>query len=102
MREATTMKATTIGIDLAKHLFQLHGVDQHGKTILKRQLKREQMLSFFSNLPPSLIGMEACGSVHYWANKLQGMGHTVNQHRKMTRDQRLKLTRVNWLISSSV
>ncbi len=71
------MKATTIGIDLAKHLFQLHGVDQHGKTILKRQLKREQMLSFFSNLPPSLIGMEACGSAHYWANKLQGMGHTV-------------------------
>lgn len=71
------MKATTIGIDLAKHLFQLHGVDQHGKTILKRQLKRDQMLSFFSNLPPSLIGMEACGSAHYWANKLQGLGHTV-------------------------
>ncbi|PMU03175.1 hypothetical protein CJI17_21465 [Aeromonas salmonicida] len=53
MREATTMKATTIGIDLAKHLFQLHGVDQHGKTVLKRQLKRDQMLSFFTNLPPS-------------------------------------------------
>ncbi|TNH96986.1 hypothetical protein CF104_18215 [Aeromonas jandaei] len=52
MREATTMKATTIGIDLAKHLFQLHGVDQHGKTVLKRQLKRDQMLSFFSYLPP--------------------------------------------------
>lgn len=68
------MKATTIGIDLAKHLFQLHGVDQHGKTVLKRQLKRDQMLSFFSNLPPSLIGMEACGSAHYWANKLQGLG----------------------------
>lgn len=46
------MKATTIGIDLAKHLFQLHGVDQHGKTVLKRQLKRDQMLSFFTNLPP--------------------------------------------------
>ncbi|MCO4174570.1 IS110 family transposase [Aeromonas veronii] len=71
------MKATTIGIDLAKHLFQLHGVDQHGKTVFKRQLKRDQMLSFFTNLPPSLIGMEACGSAHYWANKLQGMGHTV-------------------------
>lgn len=68
------MKATTIGIDLAKHLFQLHGVDQHGKTVLKRQLKRDQMLSFFTNLPPSLIGMEACGSAHYWANKLQGLG----------------------------
>ncbi|PKQ71365.1 hypothetical protein [Aeromonas sobria] len=53
MREATTKNATTIGIDLAKHLFQLHGVDQHGKAILRRQLKREQMLSFFSNLPPS-------------------------------------------------
>ena len=51
MREATTMKATTIGIDLAKHLFQLHGVDQHGKTVLKRQLKRDQMLSFFTNPP---------------------------------------------------
>ncbi len=48
------MKATTIGIDLAKHLFQLHGVDQHGKTVLKRQLKRDQMLSFFTNLPPRL------------------------------------------------
>ena len=71
------MKATTIGIDLAKHLFQLHGVDLHGKRTLKRQLKRDQMLSFFSNLPPSLIGMEACGSAHYWANKLQGLGHTV-------------------------
>ncbi|ELM3618059.1 IS110 family transposase [Aeromonas sobria] len=71
------MKATTIGIDLAKHLFQLHGVDQHGKTVLKRQLKRDQMLSFFTNLPPSLIGMEACGSAHYWANKLQGLGYTV-------------------------
>ena len=78
------MKATTIGIDLAKHLFQLHGVDQHGKTVLKRRLKREQMLSFFSNIPPNLIGMQACrhagmqacSSAHYWANKLQGLGHT--------------------------
>lgn len=71
------MKTAAIGIDLAKHLFQLHGVDQHGKTVLKRQLKREPMLSFFSNLPPCMIGMEACGSAHYGANKLQGMGHTV-------------------------
>lgn len=71
------MKTAAIGIDLAKHLFQLHGVDQHGKTVLKRQLKREQMLSFFSNLPPSLIDMEAFGRAHYWVNKLQGLGHTV-------------------------
>jgi len=71
------MKATTIGIDLAKQVFQLHGVDQHGKTVLKRQLKRDQMHTFFANQPPCLIGMEACGSAHYWANKLQGLGHTV-------------------------
>ncbi|HDO1327359.1 TPA: transposase, partial [Aeromonas veronii] len=71
------MQATTIGIDLAKHVFQLHGVDQYGKTVLTRKLKRDQMISFFANLPSCLIGMEACGSAHFWANKLQGMGHTV-------------------------
>ena len=71
------MKATTIGIDLAKHVFQLHGVDQHGKTVLTRKLKRDQMISFFANLPSCLIGMEACSSAHFWANKLQGLGHTV-------------------------
>lgn len=71
------MQATTIGIDLAKHVFQLHGVDQHGKTVLTRKLKRDQMLSFFANLPSCLIGMEACASAHFWAKKLQGLGHTV-------------------------
>jgi transposase len=71
------MKITTIGIDLAKHVFQVHGVDQHGKTVLKKQLKREQMATFFANLPPCLVGMEACGSAHHWARKLQGFGHTV-------------------------
>ncbi len=71
------MKITTIGIDLAKHVFQVHGVDQRGKTVLKKQLKREQMAAFFANLPPCLIGMEACGSAHHWARKLQGFGHTV-------------------------
>ncbi|MBC8740319.1 IS110 family transposase [Paraburkholderia sp. UCT31] len=71
------MKATTIGIDLAKNLFQIHGVDEHGKVVLKRQLRLEQMAAFFANLPPALIGMEACGSAHYWARKLQGIGHTV-------------------------
>ncbi|MBS4642271.1 IS110 family transposase, partial [Aeromonas media] len=71
------MKATTIGIDLAKNCFQIHGVNEHGKTVHKKQLKRDQMLSFFTNLPACLIGMEACGSAHFWANKLQGLGHTV-------------------------
>ena len=71
------MKITTIGIDLAKNLFQVHGVDQRGKTTLRKQLRRHQVTAFFANLPACLIGMEACGSAHYWARKLQGFGHTV-------------------------
>lgn len=75
--EATVMNITTIGIDLAKKVFQVHGVDGQGQVRLKKQLKRAQMLAFFANLPPRLIGMEACGSAHYWARKLEEMGHTV-------------------------
>jgi len=71
------MKITTIGIDLAKALFQVHGVDKHGKVGLRKQLKRKDVVSFFANLEPCLIGMEACGSAHYWARKLSEFGHTV-------------------------
>lgn len=71
------MKITTVGIDLAKNVFQVHGVDERGKAVLKKQLRRDQMATFFVNLPPCLIGMEACSSAHHWARKLQGMGHTV-------------------------
>ena len=71
------MKITTIGIDLAKNVFQVHGVDAQGKAVLKKQLKRDQMAAFFVSLPACLIGMEACGSAHHWARKLQGYGHTV-------------------------
>lgn len=71
------MKITTVGIDLAKNVFQVHGVDERGKAVLKKQLRRDQMATFFVNLPPCLIGMEACGSAHHWARKLQGMGHTA-------------------------
>lgn len=71
------MKITTIGIDLAKNVFQLHGVDERGKVVLRRQLRRDQMAEFFAKLQPCLVGMEACGSAHYWGRKLQGMGHTV-------------------------
>jgi transposase len=71
------MKITTVGIDLAKNVFQVHGIDVHGKVLLKKQLRRDQMATFFVNLPPCLIGIEACGSAHHWARKLQSMGHTV-------------------------
>lgn len=71
------MKITTVGIDLAKVVFQVHGVDGRGKAVVRKQLKRSEMSSYFANLEPCLIGMEACGSAHHWARKLQGFGHTV-------------------------
>jgi transposase len=71
------MQITTIGIDLAKSVFQVHGVDEHGKTVLRKQLRRDQVVRFMANLPPCLVGMEACGSAHYWARKLQSFGHSV-------------------------
>jgi transposase len=71
------MKLTTIGIDLAKAVFQVHGADERGRAVLKKQLKRTQVLAYFANLTPCKIGMEACGSAHYWARKLVTMGHEV-------------------------
>jgi transposase len=71
------MKITTVGIDLAKNLFQVHGVDERGKILLRKQLRRSQMAVFFANLPPCLIGMEACASAHHWGRRLQSYGHTV-------------------------
>ena len=71
------MKITTVGIDLAKSVFQVHGVSERGKAVLRKQLKRSEMLKFFANLPPCLIGMEACGSAHHWARKLIELGHEV-------------------------
>ncbi|HJX18572.1 MAG TPA: IS110 family transposase [Acidiferrobacterales bacterium] len=71
------MKITTIGIDLAKEVFQIHGEDARGKVVLRKQLKRKDMAQFFAKLEPCLIGMEACGSAHHWARKLGGYGHTV-------------------------
>lgn len=71
------MKITTVGIDLAKNVFQVHGVDERGKTVVRRRLRRNQVLAFFVQHPPCLVGMEACGGAHYWARKLQAQGHTV-------------------------
>jgi len=71
------MKITTVGIDLAKNLFQVHAVDERGKAVLRKQLRRAQVAVFFGNLPPCVIGMEACASAHYWGRTLQRFGHTV-------------------------
>jgi transposase len=71
------MHITTIGLDLAKLYFQVHGVDARGKVTLRKQLKRSQVVAFFAQLAPCLVGMEACGGAHFWARKLLELGHTV-------------------------
>ncbi len=68
---------TTIGLDLAKNVFQAHGADAEGSPLFNRKLRRADVLRFFEKLPPSLIGMEACGSAHYWAREIAALGHDV-------------------------
>jgi transposase len=71
------MQITTIGLDLAKHVFQVHGVDASGSVVEKRRLRRSQVLTYFSKLPPCLVGMEACATAHHWARELRSLGHEV-------------------------
>lgn len=71
------MNLSRIGLDLAKQVFQVHGVDRHEQVVCRRQLKRAQVRDFFRQLPPCLVAMEACGSAHYWARELRELGHTV-------------------------
>src|SRR5213076_1614785 len=68
---------TTIGLDIAKSVFQVHGVDAVGQVVIRRQLRRSQVLSFFSKLSPCVVGIEACASSHHWSRELQALGHTV-------------------------
>jgi transposase len=71
------MKITAVGVDLAKALFQIHGVDGRGTVVLRKQIKRADLAKFFATLRPCLIGMEACASAHYWARRFMGLGHSV-------------------------
>jgi transposase len=68
---------TTIGLDLAKNIFQVHGVDETGMVVVVKRLRRSQVIGFFAGLPPCLIGMEACATAHHWARELRGLGHEV-------------------------
>ena len=69
------MNATRVGIDLAKNVFSVHGVDAHDKVVLKKTVSRSKLLECFANLPPCIIGMEACSGAHHWARQLRGLGH---------------------------
>ena len=66
---------TTVGLDLAKHVFQVHGVDAFGRVIVAKALRRKDVLAFFAQLPRCLVGLEACGSAHHWARELIKLGH---------------------------
>jgi transposase len=71
------MQVVTVGLDLAKSVFQLHGADAHGKTVLAKRLRRGAVLGFFASLPPCIVGMEACGTAHHWAREITKLGHAV-------------------------
>src|SRR5881392_3372330 len=77
MRGAVHMQITTIGLDIAKHVFQVHCIDAAEKVVVRKQLRRGQVLRFFAPLPPCLVGMEACATAHYWARELTKLGHQV-------------------------
>jgi len=71
------MKVSTIGLDIAKNVFQVHGIDDAGEVVVRKQLRRGQVLGFFEKLAPCLIGIEACATAHHWSRELQGLGHQV-------------------------
>ncbi len=71
------MQVTTVGLDIAKNVFQVHGIDAAEKVVVRKQLRRSQVLAFFKALPPCLVGMEACATAHYWARELTKLGHEV-------------------------
>src|SRR5215470_8330456 len=77
IRRSHMRTITTVGLDIAKSVFQVHCVDVNGEVVLRRQLKRRHVLTFFQKLPPCLIGIEACASSHHWSRELQALGHTV-------------------------
>src|SRR5512141_3001720 len=74
---ASMQTITTIGLDIAKSVFQVHGIDATGRVVIRRQIKRRYVLAFFQKLPPCVVGIEACASSHHWSRELQALGHTV-------------------------
>src|SRR5712675_2317523 len=85
-REPSVKQIIRIGMDTSKHIFQLHGVDADEQPLLRKRLRRKEMVLFFAKLPPTVIGMEACGAAHYWARVLCGLGH----HAKLIAPQHVK------------
>src|SRR4051794_22563895 len=76
-RGPSAMQVATIGLDLAKSVFQIHGVDGVPRTVLKHRLRRSELLEFFAKLTPCLVGLEACGRAHWWAREIAAVGYVV-------------------------
>ena len=74
---ASHANGQTIGLDIAKSVFQVHGIDAEGGAVIRRQLKRRHVVAFFQKLPPCLVGIEACASSHHWSRELRALGHTA-------------------------
>src|SRR4051812_5173257 len=77
LQEASMDQVSTVGLDLAKHIFQLHGADRAGAVVFRQKLRRGQLLAFLATLPPCTVALEACGSAHYWGREIAKLGHTV-------------------------
>lgn len=71
------MQIATVGLDIAKHVFQVHAVEADGTVVIRRRYSRAQLMQFFKDIPPCLVGIEACGTAHYWGRQLQAIGHDV-------------------------
>ncbi len=71
------MQVSTVGLDIAKNVFQVHGIDDHGRTVLRRKVRRDQLLKLFGGFEPCLVGIEACATAHHWARELGSLGHQV-------------------------
>ena len=72
---------TTVGLDLAKHVFQVHGIDASGRVVVAKAIRRNKLLEFFASLAPCLVGLEASGSAHHWARELIKLGHDARRRR---------------------
>src|SRR5215467_12844092 len=77
LREGPSVKVTRIGLDIAKQFFELHGVDRRGRVVVRKTLRRERVLEYFSQLPACEVALEACGDAHYWHRELSKLGHSV-------------------------
>src|SRR6476620_10892952 len=100
--EASMGQASTIGLDIAKRVFQAHGADATGRVVFRKRLVRAKVLEFFAGQPPCLVALEACGGAHYWARELGKLGHTVQRIPPAYVEPCVKRQKMTWRMLSDV